>query len=94
MAAILLKVIKVHILEVAGGTGRVGCSEVDLETFYIARVLALRVGLGRHGHDIFKCTRHEGNHVCSFSAHTYMCVNSADSRKTVSGLCASIDYYS
>ena len=76
MAAILLKVIKVHILEVAGGTGRVGCSEVDLKPFYIVRALALRVGLGRHGHDIFKCTRHEGNHVCSFSAHTYMCVNS------------------
>ena len=66
MAAILLKVIKVHILEVVGGTGRVGCSEVDLETFYIARVLALRVGLYRHEHDIFKCTRHGSNHVCSF----------------------------
>ena len=66
MAAILLKVIKVHILEVVGGTGRVGCSEVDLETFYIARVLALRVGLYRHEHDIFKCIGHGSNHMCSF----------------------------
>ena len=81
MAAILLKVIKVHILEVVGGTGRVACSEVDLEPFYIARALALRVGLGRHGHDIFKCTSQGSNHVCSFQVHTYMCVNS-DSRKT------------
>ena len=39
------KRVKVHNLEVAGGTGRVGHSEVDLETFYIARVLALRAGL-------------------------------------------------
>ena len=77
------KRVKVHILEVAEARGRVGHSEVDLEAFYIARVLALRVGLYRHEHDIFKCTRHEGNNVCSFSAHTYMCVNS-DSRKTVS----------
>ena len=66
MAAILLKVIKVHILEVAGGTGRVGCSEVDLKPFYILRALALRVGLGRHGHDIFKCIGHGSNHMCSF----------------------------
>ena len=43
--AVLVQVIKVNILEVAGGTGRVGHSEVDLETFYIARVLALRAGL-------------------------------------------------
>ena len=85
-AAILLKVIKVHILEVIGGTGRVACSEVDLEPFYIARALALRVGLGRHGHDIFKCTSQGSNHVCSFQVHTYMCVN-LDSRITVSGLC-------
>ena len=82
MAAILLKVIKVHILEVVGGTGRVGCSEVDLETFYIARVLALRVGLYRHEHGIFKCTSQGSNHVCSFQVHTYMCVN-LDSRITV-----------
>ena len=89
MAAILLKVIKVHILEVAGGTGRVGCSEVDLKPFYILRVLALRVGLGRHGHDIFKCTSQGSNHVCSFQVHTYMCVNS-DSRMSCQPQCTTI----
>ena len=54
--AILVQVIKVHIREVAGGTGRVGCSEVDLKPFYIERVLAFRVGLYRREHDTFKCT--------------------------------------
>ena len=69
--------VKVHILEVAGARGRVGCSEVDLETLYIMRVLALKAGLDRHEHDIFKCTRHESNNICSFSVHVYMCVRAS-----------------
>ena len=77
-----MKVIKVHILELAEAPGRVGCSEVDLKPFYILRVLALIVGLYRHEHDISKCTSHGSNNICSFQVHTYMRVNS-DSRNTI-----------
>ena len=68
------KRVKVHNLEVAGGTGRTlrGRSR-DL---LYSKGASSQGWVVRHEHDIFKCTRHEGNNVCSFSAHTYVCVNS------------------
>ena len=53
--------VKVYNLEVAEARGRVGCSEADLETFYEVRVLALRVGLDRHEHDVLNQSSQNNN---------------------------------